>query len=115
MAKKKQQKLPKQKISLLRGLRRAEAVDRQLGRWLERWPLASNAAEWLRFAHALQATARLLEADAFKRVNPAAFAAPKSRMEAARSAQQEALKINPNRFTDKRCHTLGCPDEEAES
>jgi HD-like signal output (HDOD) protein len=61
----------KPKGGTLDGLRRANAVRKQIGRWMERkWPMPSNAEEWLRFAGALRAEAAIIEADALSHVNP---------------------------------------------
>lgn len=64
------------KVSSLNGLRRAENVNKQIYRWIERkWPMdAVNAGEWLKFAAAMKASAALLESEALRIVNPSAFA-----------------------------------------
>lgn len=66
----------KLRLPILRGLRRAESIARQIGRWVEqKWPMnEENAGEWLQFAAALKAKAMLIEADALKIVNPSYFA-----------------------------------------
>lgn len=79
MAKKKSAaKQSRPKASTLDGLRRATAVRKQIARWQERkWPLAPNAAEWLRFALALRAEAAIIEAEALAHVNPSLLAKSK--------------------------------------
>ena len=74
----KKQKSVKSEPSI-RGLRKAEAVSRQINRWIEKAPMARNAGEWLKFAVAVKAAMIILEADCLRQVAPQMFA--KSKME----------------------------------
>jgi len=91
---KKQVKQVKQapKGGTLDGLRRASAVRKQIQRWMERkWPLASNAGEWLRFAAALKAEGAVIEAAALEHVNPSLLVKSKKELiqERARAGKEE--------------------------
>ena len=69
----------------IRGLRKAEAVSRQINRWIEKAPMESNAGEWLKFAVAVKAAMELLEADCYRLIMPYKFA--KSRMEITKESR----------------------------
>lgn len=67
------------------GLKKANALRRQLERWREQpWPLTEQTApEWLRLGHALKAQAEAIIGESLRLVNPTYF--PKSNMEVARA------------------------------
>lgn len=68
----------KPKDGALRGLRRAEAVNRQIERWKEKFDMEDNAAEWLKFANAVIASMEVLYAQALLRVNPLKMKRPRA-------------------------------------
>jgi hypothetical protein len=86
-------------VSTLRGLRRVEALGRQLERWQEKWPLGANAGEWLKFAAAGQAQLKLLELEARRTLGDLG---PVTRMEAVRSSKglSQAQQLMAGRVAD---------------
>lgn len=76
---------PAPPVPTMRGLRRVEALTRQLERWQEKWPMADNAGEWLKFAAAGQASLKLLELDARRQLGDLG---PQSRMDVVRGGKK---------------------------
>ena len=106
----KQTKQPKAaSVSTLRGLRRAEAVQKQVARWIERkWPMITNASEWLQFAHALEGYAHVLKADALSHVNPSLLVKSKAEL-----ARERADRIIEARRAQAACEKDVGDDEPA--
>lgn len=81
---------PEKKSGDLRGLRRAEALERQLLRWQEKWPLKPNAREWLKFARAVIGSAELLAADALREMSGSQEMRQRSVHTALRTGEEDA-------------------------
>lgn len=72
-------------VPTMRGLRRAEALSRQIERWKEKWTLELNAGEWLKFAAAGQAQLKLVELDARRQLGDLPEVSRMSAMRASRA------------------------------
>lgn len=96
-APKKDVKEKKKRSGSMDGLRRASAVRKQVSRWQERkWPIATNAEEWLRFAYALEGEAQVIKSQALQHVNPSLLTKSKADLMRDRARAVEAATGGDN-------------------
>lgn len=85
-------------VPTMRGLRRAEALARQIERWTDKWSMELNAGEWLKFAAAGQAQLKLVELNARRELGDLV---EMSRMGAIRAARAGTTQRDSNEDKDE--------------